>query len=261
MCVRLRGGAPVHVTAGGRRDDPRRGRRRSSAGPERGAAGRHDPARGERRVRRQLRAAGQGRATQWITVRTAAPDSVLPPAGVRIQPAHARCWRAFARRTRMRGAAHRPRRASLGHPLPRFPGQPGRASATSSSSATASSAQNSLAQVPHHIVLSHVYVHGDPLHRPEARHRAERGPRHDRRLVHRRVQRRRPGHPGDRRLERSGPVPDREQLPRSRRARTCCSAAPIRRFPNLVADGITFRRNYLSRPMAWRNPIIPTPQA
>ena len=31
-------------------------------------------------------------------------------------------------------------------------------------------------------------------------------------------------------------------------------------IPNLVADGITFRRNYLSRPMAWRDPIIRTPQ-
>jgi len=28
---------------------------------------------------------------------------------------------------------------------------------------------------------------------------------------------------------------------------------------NLVADGVTFRRNYVSRPMAWRSPIIPTP--
>jgi hypothetical protein len=28
---------------------------------------------------------------------------------------------------------------------------------------------------------------------------------------------------------------------------------------NLVADGVTFRRNHLSRPMAWRNPMISTP--
>ena len=28
---------------------------------------------------------------------------------------------------------------------------------------------------------------------------------------------------------------------------------------NLVADGITFRGNYLSRPMAWRDPILRTP--
>ena len=30
-------------------------------------------------------------------------------------------------------------------------------------------------------------------------------------------------------------------------------------IPGLVADGITFRRNYLSRPMAWRQPILATP--
>ena len=27
-------------------------------------------------------------------------------------------------------------------------------------------------------------------------------------------------------------------------------------IPNLVADGITVRRNYFSRPMSWRNPIM-----
>ena len=31
-------------------------------------------------------------------------------------------------------------------------------------------------------------------------------------------------------------------------------------IPDLVADGITFRRNLFSRPMAWRDPIISTPQ-
>jgi hypothetical protein len=31
-------------------------------------------------------------------------------------------------------------------------------------------------------------------------------------------------------------------------------------IPDLVADGITFRHNLVSRPMSWRNPIISTPQ-
>src|SRR4029079_3430034 len=32
-------------------------------------------------------------------------------------------------------------------------------------------------------------------------------------------------------------------------------------IPNLVADGITFRRNFVSRPMSWRDPIISSPQS
>ncbi|HUF70540.1 MAG TPA: hypothetical protein VMM79_17965 [Longimicrobiales bacterium] len=31
-------------------------------------------------------------------------------------------------------------------------------------------------------------------------------------------------------------------------------------IPNLVADGIMFRRNHVARPLAWRDPIIGTPQ-
>ena len=32
-------------------------------------------------------------------------------------------------------------------------------------------------------------------------------------------------------------------------------------IPNLVTSNITFRRNYLSKPLAWRDPIIATPAA
>ncbi len=97
-----------------------------------------------------------------ITVRSAAPDTLLPRDGVRISPAHApllprlRSPNEFAALSTAPGAHHwdvryiefRANQGSFGDVIQLGDG---------------SSAQNSLSLVPHHLVLRHVYVHGDPL--------------------------------------------------------------------------------------------------
>ena len=53
-------------------------------------------------------------------------------------------------------------------------------------------------------------------------------------------------------MERPGAVPHREQLPRGERARTCCSAAPIRSSPTWCRPTSRSRRNHVAKPVAWR---------
>ena len=67
----------------------------------------------------------------------------------------------------------------------------------------------------------------------------------DPRLAHLGLQGRRAGHAGDRRLERSGTVTRSRTTTWRRRARTSCSAAPIRASPTWSRTGSSFRRNLL----------------
>jgi hypothetical protein len=122
-----------------------------------------------------------------------------------------------------------------------------------------SSSQNTLARVPHDIVLSHLYVHGDPLLGQKrcialnARtvaisdsHVADcKGVGNDTQAIG--------GWNG------TGPyVIENNYLEGAGENVMFGGADPS--IPNLVADGIWFRRNLVSRPMAWRAPIIDTPQ-
>src|SRR5688572_13069726 len=194
---------------------------------------------------------------QWITVRSAAPDSVLPPAGVRIQPSHASL---LARLRSPNGSAALRTAAGAHHWAIRYlefrANQSGAGDVIQLGDG--STAQNSLAQVPHHIVVSHVYVHGDPMHgqkRGIALNAAHvtisdsfisecKGVGQDTQAIG----------------GWNGPGPyviENNYLEAAGENVLFGGADPA--IANLVADGITFRRNFLSRPLAWRNPIIPTP--
>ena len=98
----------------------------------------------------------------WIILRSAAPDTALPGSGVRIRPSHA----PLLARLRSPNSSAALRTAPGAHHWDirylEFPAnQDGHGDLVQLGDG--SSAQNSLAQVPHHIVLNHVYVHGDPL--------------------------------------------------------------------------------------------------
>ena len=122
-----------------------------------------------------------------------------------------------------------------------------------------SSDQHTLAQVPHHFVLSHLYVHGDPLQGQKrgialnAAHVTIRdsyisdckGVGNDTQAIG--------GWNGP------GPVLiENNYLEGAGENVMFGGADPA--IAGLVADGITFRRNYVSRPMSWRDPIIPAVQ-
>ena len=100
--------------------------------------------------------------TSYITIRSSAADSALPPAGQRITPADAAAFPKI--RSTSSGAAFR---ASAGASywklrfLEIFPG-----SSTASSDlvqfGSGGTSQNTLAVVPHHLVIDQSYLHGDP---------------------------------------------------------------------------------------------------
>ena len=99
--------------------------------------------------------------TGWITVRSAAPDTLLPGPGVRIKPSHAPL---LARLRSPNGDAALRTVAGAHHWDIRYLDFPATAGGQGDiiQIGDGSSAQSSLSQVPHHIVLNHVYMHGDP---------------------------------------------------------------------------------------------------
>ena len=102
--------------------------------------------------------------TSYITIRSAAPDSALPPAGVRMTPAYA------AQLPKIRSTSAGPAfRTSAGSSYWRlefleiFPSS-STAAADLVQFGSGGSSQNTLSVVPHHLVLDRAYLHGDPAY-------------------------------------------------------------------------------------------------
>jgi PKD repeat protein len=194
----------------------------------------------------------------WITLRSAAPDTVLPAFGVRIRPSHApllarvRSPNAFPALRTKPGAHHWDIRYL------EFPANQG-GFGDIVRLGDGSSAQNSLDKVPHHIVLNHVYVHGDP-HIGQKRgialnaaavtisdsHVSDcKGVGQDTQAIG----------------GWNGPGPyviENNYLEAAGENVLIGGSDPA--IANLVADGISVRGNHFSRPMSWRDPLVPTPQ-
>jgi hypothetical protein len=122
-----------------------------------------------------------------------------------------------------------------------------------------SSAQNTIEMVPHDFVLSHLYIHGDPLVGQKRcvslnaatvtirdSHISDcKGVGNDTQAI----------------CGWNGPGPyliENNYLEGAGENVMFGGADPA--IPNLVPDDITFRYNLVSRPMSWRDPIISTPQ-
>jgi PKD repeat protein len=192
-----------------------------------------------------------------ITLRTSTWDALLPAPGDRIQPAHA----PLLARLRSPNAAAALRTAPGAHHWTlaylEFAGNLN-GYGDVLQLGDGSDAQNTLDEVPHHLVLAHVYVHGD----------AQLGQKRCIAL-----------NAGDVTIRDSyvadckavgidsqaiggwnGPGPyhiENNYLEGAGENVLFGGADPA--IPNLVADGIVFRRNFVTRPMAWRQPILPTP--
>ena len=195
---------------------------------------------------------------EWITVRTATPDTLLPRAGVRITPAHAELLARLRSPNNLAALRTAPGAHHWDIRYLEFPATRG-GFGDIIQIGDGSSAQNTLAQVPHHIVLDHVYAHGDPLvgqKRGIALNGAHvtirdsyiseiKGIGQDTQAIG----------------GWNGPGPytiENNYLEGAGENVMFGGADPA--IANLVADGITFRRNYVSRPMAWRDPLVATPQ-
>ena len=192
-----------------------------------------------------------------IVVRSAVSDR-LPPEGGRIQPAHA----SLLARIRSANTAAALRTAAGAHHwelryLEFGANQGGYGDILQIGDGSAS--QNTVEEIPHHLVLSHLYVHGDPLlgqKRGIALNAAHvtirdsyvsdcKGVGIDTQAIG----------------GWNGPGPYsivNNYLEATGENLLFGGADPA--VPNLVPDGIVVRGNLFSRPMAWRNPIIDTPQ-
>jgi hypothetical protein len=193
----------------------------------------------------------------YITVRSDTPDVVLPAPGIRIKPADAprlariRSPNPLSAMRTAPGAHHwRLQYLEFGSNRNGY----GDILAIGDGSAN----QDTAAEVPQHLVLQHLYVHGDPLVGQKrcismnAAHVTLRdshvsdckGVGMDTQAVG----------------AWNGPGPfliENNYLEGAGENIMFGGADPA--VPQLVATGIIFRRNHVARPMAWRDPIISTP--
>ncbi len=100
--------------------------------------------------------------TAFITIRSAALDSALPPAGTRMTPAYAALLPKI--RSTSSGAAFRTVAGSSYWRLQFLEILPSSSTASADlvQFGSGGTSQNSLTNVPHHLVLDRSYLHGDP---------------------------------------------------------------------------------------------------
>ncbi len=196
-------------------------------------------------------------ATTGITIRTDLPDDQLPADNERVTPARAANFAKIvspntAAAVRTAPGAHnwrllclefRNNKDGFGDILQLGDG---------------SSAQSSLAQVPYTIVVDRVYLHGHPLY----------GQKRGIALNARDVTIRNSyisniksvGQDSQAICGWNGPGPftiENNYIEASTENFLLGGSDPA--IPNLVTEHVTVRNNYMSRPMTWRDPIIPSP--
>lgn len=195
----------------------------------------------------------------YITIRTSTPDASLPPRGRRIRPADA----PLLAKLRSPNDAPALLTAAGAHHwrlqyLEFGPNHLGYSEIVRLGDG--SSAQNSLALVPHHFVLEHLYIHGDPLF-GQKRGIATNASHVEVRDCH--ISEIKAVAQDTQALGSwNGPGPftiENNYLEAAGENVLFGGSDPA--IPNLVADGIVIRRNLFSRPMAWMQPIVPTPQS
>ncbi|MCU1383590.1 MAG: hypothetical protein JWL71_2287 [Acidobacteria bacterium] len=201
----------------------------------------------------------KGPINDFITIRSAAPDAALPPAGVRITPANA----LLLPKIRSSNSAAALRTAAATNHwkllLLEFGGNQGGYGdviALGAGDAT----QTQLSQVPYALILDRIYLHGDPIvgqKRGISLHSS------DTTIVNSYVSEcKAVGQDSQALSGFNGPgnyLIENNYFEGATENVLFGGADPV--IPNLVTSNITFRRNYLSKPLAWKDPIIATPAA
>jgi Putative Ig domain len=201
----------------------------------------------------------KGAITDYITVRSAAPDGLLPPAGVRLTPAYASLLpklKSSNSTSVLRTAAAANHWKLMFLEFQANPNGYGDVIAIGAGD----SSQTQLSQVPYAFVLDRVYLHGDPnvgQKRGLALHSRDtwvinsyisdcKAVGQDSQAIS--------GYngPGNYWIENNYLEGAGENV-------LFGGADPT--IANLVTTNVTFRRNLLSKPLAWRDPIIATPAA
>jgi hypothetical protein len=193
----------------------------------------------------------------YITIRTSAADALLPAPGVRISPAHAAHLPTIestnsAPALRTMAGSHHWRLQLLHFPSTHLGyGEIIRIG-------EGSSAQSLLSQVPYEIDIDRVYIHGHTLY----------GQKRGIALNGRSVTIRN-SHISDIKAVGmdtqaiggwNGPGPflvENNFLEASGENFLLGGSDPA--IPNLVSEGVVVRDNYMTRPMSWRDPVVPAP--
>jgi hypothetical protein len=193
--------------------------------------------------------------TTFITIRSATPDAQLPPAGTRISPSHSALLprlqspnsvavlktAAGAHHWRLQYLEFGPNMGGYGDIL-----------------LLGNSAQTTLASVPYALELHHVYIHGDPLLGQKRGIALNAGGTvirdshiSDCKAV---------GQDAQAIAGWNGPGPywiENNYLEGAGENFLLGGADPA--IPGLVPTDVTFRRNYVSKPVGWQAPIVATP--
>ena len=193
----------------------------------------------------------------FITIRSAASDMLLPPEGARITPAHARHLPVIKSPNTRPALATAPGASYWRLMFLEF--QSTREGYYDIMTlGDGSNAQSSLAQVPHDLVLDRVYVHGDRLHGQKRGIALNSGSTTIRN-----------SHVADVKAIGqdsiaiggwNGPGPyiiENNYLEASGIVFLLGGADPAIR--DLVPTDVVFRRNTVTRPLSWRDPILPAP--
>jgi hypothetical protein len=201
----------------------------------------------------------KGALNDSITIRTAVPDASLPPANVRMTPAYAgalakiRSSNSMSAVRTLAGANH------YVMMLLEFQANAGGYGDIIGLGA-GDSTQTQLSQVPYALTLDRVYVHGDPVMGQKRGIALHSG---DTTIVNSWVSDcKAVGQEAQAISGFNGTGPyliENNYLEGSTQDFLLGGADPT--IPNLVTTNVTFRRNYLSKQLAWKDPIIATPAA
>jgi PKD domain-containing protein len=200
----------------------------------------------------------KGAGTAYITIRSDASDASLPPAGHRIDPSYAPLL------PKIRSGNSSPAlKAAVSSHHYRLMFLELQANSQGFNDllllGAGDSSQNDLSLVPHDLIVDRVYVHGDPFYGQKrciglnsASTTIQNSYVSDCKGV---------GQDAQAIGSFNGPGPfliENNYLEGSTENVLFGGSDPA--IPNLVATGVTVRYNYMSKPAAWRQPILGTPQ-
>ena len=199
----------------------------------------------------------KGAISDYITIRSAAPDASLPPEGARMTPEYAALLpkiKSSNNMSALRTAAAANHWKLMFLEFQANVGGYGDIIALGAGDKT----QTQLAQVPYALVLDRLYVHGDPVvgqKRGIALHSRDTDVLNswvsECKVV---------GQEAQAISGFNGPgnyVIENNHLEGATQNFLLGGSDPT--IPNLVTSNVTFRYNYLTKPLAWRDPIIATP--
>jgi hypothetical protein len=199
----------------------------------------------------------KGALTQAITIRSAAADSLLPAAGVRMSPSYAAYLPKIKSGNSMSALTTAPAANHWTLMFLEFQANT-QGYGDIIELGAGDSSQTSLSQVPYSLVLDRVYVHGDPAF---GQKRGIALNSRDTNIINSYIADcKAVGDEAQAIQGFNGPgnyLIENNYLEGSTQSILFGGADPP--IQNLVTSNITFRRNYLSKPLAWRNPFVATP--